>query len=612
MDGKRRWASAFGPAPAREPPRITCCCCLKDISYLSEQGRAEHVNRCLDRSAADKEERSPNLPPPPLPSRGDRGHASRRRSKIIAATGGAASAAASAAVSAAASAAASPAASPATATADAQERRGTDAADRGNALAVLMERARGSGGGAAAAAARTGSGGGGGGPRNAFRALMSGMQAAQQQEKDRAAQKAARGKAGGSRGGGMFGKRNPRTCPEYKKLSGCSPAILVDAFQYADASLGEHYVLTHFHADHYGGLDSSFDAGIIYATPTTCALCEQILRVPRSRLRAVELERPFVIPQSGGRRATLTFVDANHCPGAAMVIVEVNDSVLLHTGDMRWDRRAMEQSPSLARLLRGAQVLRGRHGGAPGRGDLQGRIKVLYLDTTYCDENYKLPAQRATIAAVRDKCIAIRRDASRGGALAPRRVLFVFGAYSIGKERVYVEAARALGERIHVSRQRMKMLRIAAERGGFPPCMGDVAPLLSTERRGCGVWVVPLGSLGDKAKLLEMLQTPEAREAGYTEVAAFRPTGWAHGASRGAGRQTGAAAVRVEREWDNGKVRVFGVAYSEHSSFRELCECVMDTWPLIVTPTVQPRASKAHMEAIRGGMGDVLPYDWTR
>jgi DNA cross-link repair 1A protein len=37
--------------------------------------------------------------------------------------------------------------------------------------------------------------------------------------------------------------------------------IVVDGFQYASAGLSDCYFLTHFHSDHYIGLDKDFDCG---------------------------------------------------------------------------------------------------------------------------------------------------------------------------------------------------------------------------------------------------------------------------------------------------------------------------------------------------------------
>lgn len=43
-------------------------------------------------------------------------------------------------------------------------------------------------------------------------------------------------------------------------------------------------------------------------------------------------------------------------------------------------------------------------------------------------------------------------------ALPGRSALFVFGSYTIGKERVFLEAARALGERVYMAKAKAALL----------------------------------------------------------------------------------------------------------------------------------------------------------
>jgi DNA cross-link repair 1A protein len=74
---------------------------------------------------------------------------------------------------------------------------------------------------------------------------------------------------------------------------------------------------------------------------------------------------------------TITLLDANHCPGAAMVAAELpGGKAVLHTGDARLTREATQGCPVLQRL-------RGR--------------AVLVLDTTYCDPQYCFPPQQAVL-----------------------------------------------------------------------------------------------------------------------------------------------------------------------------------------------------------------------
>ena len=61
-------------------------------------------------------------------------------------------------------------------------------------------------------------------------------------------------------------------------------------------------------------------------------------------------------------------LDANHCPGAAIILFQLkNGQAILHTGDFR-ACKAMQSYPELRK----------------------GSIHTLYLDTTYCNQRYRL------------------------------------------------------------------------------------------------------------------------------------------------------------------------------------------------------------------------------
>jgi hypothetical protein len=84
----------------------------------------------------------------------------------------------------------------------------------------------------------------------------------------------------------------------------------------------------------------------------------------------------LLLPVFAGTR--LQFVDANHCPGAAMVVAHPPGGLppVLHTGDARLTREATQQQPALQALVRRA---------------------VLVLDTTYADPSYCFPPQQEVL-----------------------------------------------------------------------------------------------------------------------------------------------------------------------------------------------------------------------
>jgi DNA cross-link repair 1A protein len=79
-----------------------------------------------------------------------------------------------------------------------------------------------------------------------------------------------------------------------------------------------------------------------------------------------------LLPVAGTR---LQLIEANHCPGAAMVVAWPPGGAppVLHTGDARLSTQATQEQPVL-------QALVGR--------------AVLVLDTTYADPSYCFPPQQ--------------------------------------------------------------------------------------------------------------------------------------------------------------------------------------------------------------------------
>ena len=156
---------------------------------------------------------------------------------------------------------------------------------------------------------------------------------------------------------------------------------------------------------------------------------------------------------------------------------------------------------------------------------------------------------------------------------ASPRTLVLFGAYSIGKERVYLQVGRELGVQIYVDRARWRMLECLS----LPP---DDTAMLTTESGSTRFRVVSMAHLR-LDKLRELLKAEGGR---YDALVAFRPSGWCLPRS---GRGGAGKVIR------SGDVRLHEVPYSEHSSFTELVSCVRDMRPRSVVPTVCGSAAKS-------------------
>ncbi|MED6120476.1 hypothetical protein PIB30_021145 [Stylosanthes scabra] len=147
------------------------------------------------------------------------------------------------------------------------------------------------------------------------------------------------------------------------------------------------------------------------------------------------------------------------------------------------------------------------------------------------------------------------------------KTLVVVGAYSIGKECVYLAISKALGVKIYANASRRRVL-LAFD-------WSELSDSLCTNGNNTFLHVLPMSSLRMQS-LKDYMKTYKEK---YTAVLAFRPTGW-----------TFSEKIRNNLELikpiSNGNITIYGVPYSEHSSFAELRDFVQFLRPDKIVPTV--------------------------
>ncbi|GAA0173225.1 DNA metabolism protein [Lithospermum erythrorhizon] len=344
-------------------------------------------------------------------------------------------------------------------------------------------------------------------------------------------------KNSGSIEGAMKNKNNnnqnqhrSHVCPFYKKMPGTP--FTVDAFRYGKVQDCAAYFLSHFHADHYGGLTKKWSHGPIYATALTARLVKMCLYVDPFYIHPLEFGKEYVIE---GVRVTM--LEANHCPGAALIhFLLPNGACYLHTGDFRASK-SLQSYPIL----------------------LNHRVNVLYLDTTYCNPKYRFPPKEEVLK------FAVR--VVRNHLKNHPKTLIIVGAYSIGKECVYLEISKALGVKIHATASRRRILQSY----GWP----QISDNLCTNGRETPLHILPISSLKDEHLQSYLLSF----KSQFSTVLAFRPTGWTFSETIGHN-------LDLIKPRTNGSITIYGVPYSEHSSFDELQEFVKFLRPEKIIPTV--------------------------
>ncbi|RQM30211.1 hypothetical protein B5M09_000303, partial [Aphanomyces astaci] len=142
------------------------------------------------------------------------------------------------------------------------------------------------------------------------------------------------------------------------------------------------------------------------------------------------------------------------------------------------------------------------------------------------------------------------------------RALFLFGSYSIGKERLFMDSS-------------------ATKYVAYFICFCVV------RNASCSLHVVPMRSLN--FDVMGGLLTKHRLR--FHKVIAFQPTGWTF-----SGKKHKLSSTRMQMD---GKLIIYGIPYSEHSSFEELCAFVTAFKPTKIIPTVNCAKSQKQVDLLR-------------
>ncbi|KAJ2664743.1 repair protein PSO2 SNM1 [Coemansia sp. RSA 1200] len=472
---------------------------------------------------------------------------------------------------------------------------------------------------------------------------------------------------------------DPRPIPAYKRIPGTG--FTVDAFKYGQPEFCSGFFLTHFHSDHYGGLKKTF-GGHIYCSRITANCVTRVLGVRPSCVHPLPMNTRCIV-----HGVYVTLLDAEHCPGATIVLFEVpqqpdgRDVVrIVHTGDFRASDRQVRQiscvfgtdlhTPVTPQMIRHASdpdsAQHGRHPWATPFAD------YVYLDTTYLDPQYTFPTQSQAVSTVAEFCRMIDADAGylsgflrqtsqrrssstpqlkharitawfqpKAGAQASERAqshqptagrrctLFVVGTYSIGKERLFIEIARAINARVYVAQKKRTIVDSIASPG--------LSSLITEDMLKAQVHAVPMAKVNMRG-MAEYLAELRKRGASFSSVVAFSPTGWAHASSSSSsaaatgspdalpmrpstaeldnacergnigllaslfaasarlaantGDDSGFGLCNLKPRGSSSDITIFPVPYSEHSSFPELARFVCSLGIGRIVPTVFSSTAK--------------------
>ncbi|KAI3639293.1 hypothetical protein MIR68_002823 [Amoeboaphelidium protococcarum] len=421
-----------------------------------------------------------------------------------------------------------------------------------------------------------------------------------------------------------------REMPFYKKIP--NTCFAVDAFNYGRIPDVKCYFLTHAHADHYTHLSAKFDHGLIICTKITGNFVRNRLKVNPAFVQDVELNTLYEVCG-----VEFEFIDANHCPGSAIVLFHVpvstqRSQLILHTGDFRAHQLHLQhQSLQLSRP-----------------------IDILYLDTTYCKSQYTFPSQEVVLGQIQSLCKLVlkyeqngagstkslssyssgnsgtsildtivkdlgytqtvgnkrrkyQRKDSRQNSITSyfgankqsnnnpgdgdsdneisegcrplheyiwdikhTQVLFVVGTYLLGKERVFMSMAKALGVKVYADADKRRILRYMDDE--------KINTLLTDDPLSTPLHLVKMHDLRSD-RLGEYL----TKFRQFKCIIGIKPTGWtfendggSSSKSQGVGGSKHQASSSLSKESEfkivtqSSQVLILGIPYSEHSSFNDL------------------------------------------
>ncbi|KAI0844627.1 Metallo-hydrolase/oxidoreductase [Daldinia vernicosa] len=234
------------------------------------------------------------------------------------------------------------------------------------------------------------------------------------------------------------------------------PDIRVDFFRGFNLRPPLACFLSHVHSDHLAGLDT-LRSPFVYCSAATreillrlekypCRLnyAKGILEDPRMQtykhlakvLKPIPLDTPTKIELDPTQTIQVTLLDANHCAGAVMFLIEGNGNAVLYTGDIRsepWWVNSIARNPTMVEYSTGLRTL-----------------DRIYLDTSILN-NFPLQTKADGLRELLEKV-----------ARYPKDTIFHMQAWTYGYEEVWIALSKALDSKIHVDKYKMGVYKSLA------------------------------------------------------------------------------------------------------------------------------------------------------
>ncbi|XWS68554.1 hypothetical protein CRYUN_Cryun04dG0099900 [Craigia yunnanensis] len=212
---------------------------------------------------------------------------------------------------------------------------------------------------------------------------------------------------------------------------------LISVDRWAEGS--QAYFLTHLHADHTQGLNSTWAKAPIFCSRITAKLFPfKFPNFKLSLLRVLDLgswhSLSLISPSTRSKiTVQVMAIDAYHCPGAVMLLFRGEFGCLLNTGDFRWEKNSERAKLGREMLLNALK---------------DDAVDVLYLDNTYCNPSYEFPPREVAAQQVVD-IISSHPEHD-----------IIIGIDTLGKEDLLLHISNALNTKIWVWPERLQTMHL--------------------------------------------------------------------------------------------------------------------------------------------------------
>ncbi|KAI5896861.1 uncharacterized protein SCHCODRAFT_01189162 [Schizophyllum commune H4-8] len=174
----------------------------------------------------------------------------------------------------------------------------------------------------------------------------------------------------------------------------------------------------------------------------------------RDLLRAIPLNTATKFELSADEEVTVTLIDANHCPGAVMYLIEGNKGAILHTGDFRaepWFLDGLTRHPSLQPYIHNGYLNKL----SPEDLALSTVLKTLdaiYLDTATVTSQLNVPSKARATSGL----IELMK-------LYPPSTHFFINSWTWGYEDILKAIAQAFDTPIHLDRYKYSIFKCLSD-----------------------------------------------------------------------------------------------------------------------------------------------------